>query len=80
MVGVWGEGRAGEDGEAAPVQAPGEGVVWGWDLRLFQFGGAARFGVVWAVMVCSPREVPDVVLGFLRGERRLQGFARWRTG
>lgn len=80
MVGVWGEGRAGEDGEAAPVQAPGEGVVWGWDLRLFQFGGAARFGVVWAVMVCSPREVPEVVLGFLRGERRLQGFSRWRTG
>lgn len=38
------------------------------------------FGVVWAVMVRSPREVPEVVLGFLRGERRLQGFARWRTG
>lgn len=52
MVGVWGEGRAGEDGEAAPVQAPGEGVVWGWDLLLFHgrwccpvWGGLGRNGL-----------------------------------
>lgn len=65
-------GLRGEDGEDAPVQAPREGVC-GAEICLFQFG------VLWAVMVCSPMEIFPVAPGFLRGERTLPGSPTWQT-